>query len=268
MSPIDYALKEIKYKIPKQILEAAFLQSRGFGDINNKMPISIDYRIREEVIEPRVMVDTNLVGGEDTHIPLSDIPPEHLPMSKTVWRVPLKLTGNRLISKVDSLVYSAGSNTPFSMTHIERSGGYTDAAKALLDSHIPIPNISNTEIRLIGENIVMADALFPFNRSLYLKCTLENDYEFNNLPKTAYPRFSKLVELAVKSFIYNSLIIDLDSAKLSGGVELGTFLSIIEGYADSEEMYEDYLTTTWSKVAILADPESKRRHLKMLVSRR
>lgn len=268
MNPIDYALKELKYKIPRQILDAAFLQSRGFGEVSHKMPISIDYRIREEVIEPRIMVDTNLVGGEDTHINLSDIPPEHLPISKTIWRIPLEYTDNRSISKVDSLVYSTGTNSNvYNVMNSAQDGLYSSASKGLLDSFKPIPNVSNADVRLVGENVVMADSLFPYISYIYLKCTLENDYQFNNFPKPAYPKFSKLVDLAVKSYIYNTLIIELDNAKLVGGQELGIFLSIVEGYSDSEELYQEYLTTTWSKIALLSDPESKRRHLKMLFSR-
>lgn len=269
MNPIDYALNTIKSKIPRQVLEACFLKSRGFGDLRTVYAVSLEHRIREDVVIPRVMVDANLVGGEDTHVDLTGLLTEHLPAGRTIWRIPLERTGGRNINKVDSLVIKTGATDgAMGRYALNQGSAVMSAVNQVMDHYAPIPNISHSEINLVGENVIMAKGLIPAMPDLYLKCTLENDDNFNNLPKTSYIKFVKLVELAVKSHIYNTLIINIDSAKLSGGRELGSFLNVVDSYADAEEMYTEYLTTTWAKIAILSDPESKRRHLEMINKRR
>ncbi len=268
MNAIQKSISDLKYLIPKAILEAAFVEQSGFGMINHRSPVSIDYRIREEIVEARVMADVNLVSGQETTIPMANVVPEHFPLNRTVWRIPFDLTSNRKITKVYSLIIGTGYNSASLNTNMQGGGELSSAADGLLDSWKSIPNISNANIRLIGENTIMADQLYPSNPSLFLRCVLENDSEFNNLPAASVPKFSKLVELATKAYIYNTLILQIDSAQLEGGRELGRFLEIVDGYADSNEMYQEYLKDTWRRVAILSDTEAKRRHLKMIVGRR
>lgn len=267
MNPVDYALGELKRRIPKQILEACFVETRGFGELWNKMPVSIDYRIREEVIESRVLVDANLMGGQDTHISLDGVPPEYLPDNRTLWRIPLEKTDNKRIVVADSIVQSSTQNGGSVATLGSDGSMVAGAARGLYTSHAPIANISSAQIRLVGENVVLADELYPYTPNLMLKCTLENDVDLNNLTRRAYPKFAKLVELAVKSHLHNELSIAINLSEITAGQELGSFSNFIEEYADAEEMYQEYLTTTWAKVAIFSDPESKRRHLEMLFSR-
>lgn len=268
MSPIDKAISDVKRKIPRQILEAAFVEKRGFGPISRRTPVSIDYRIREEVIQSRVLEDVNLMGGKLTVVPLANVRPEYLPLNRTVWRVPMDLTENKRITRVLSITMSTGASVPMNTLYNNAASSYVDAAGGLLDAHKPIPNVSDGLVQLIGENTVMAQALYPPALSLYLRCMLENDEELNNLPTTAYHSFTQLVEYAVKSYVYNELIIDVDAARLVGGQELGAFLNILEGYSDAEELYTEFLRTKWAKVALLSDPESKKRHLSMMVGRR
>lgn len=268
MNPITKALSDLKFRIPKPILEKAFLPTRTWGGIRHRTPISLDYRIRESVIDARVMVDCNLVGGTETTVPLNGILPQYLPEYKVVWVIPLSLTQNRKITRVYSLVYGDGG-VPTN-TNMYNTGGsiYDDAASGLLASHMPIPNVSNAEITLIGENTIMANAHIPQSPRLYLRCVLENDSEFNNLPPASIPRFCKLIEFAVKSYIYNELIVEMDMGELSGGANLGRFSSIVEGFADAEELYQEYFEEHWKKIAIFADDKARKRHLSMVTGGR
>lgn len=265
MNPIVKALSDLKFKIPKQVLEKAFLPTASFGGLHNRTPLSLDFHIRQEVINARVLEDCNLVGGMEVSIPIGALVPEYLPEYKVVWKIPLKLTQNRRITKVLSIVQGRGGvpvrNNMYSPNH----NAYTDASSGLLSSHTSIPNISNAEIDLIGENTVMAHMHIPATPLLYLRCVIENDQELNNLPGASVPKFSKLVELAVKSYIYNKLIITLDEAYLQGGQQLGSFLNIVEGFSDAEELYTEYLEETWRVVAFLSDKKSKKRHLRSVI---
>lgn len=265
MNPINKALSELKFRIPKPILERAFVPPRTFGGMRQRSPVSLDYRIREAVIDARVMVDCDLVGGTETTIPLASVPADYLADYKVVWSIPFTLTQNRKISRVYSLVYGDGG-VPTNATPYGQGGSQlADAARGLMSSHAPIPNVSNAEIQLVGENTIMAHQHIPLSPQLHLRCVLENDSEFNHLPPTSVHHFCKLVEFATKSYVYNELIVELDRGEIAGGADLGRFSSLVEDYADAEELYQEYFSEAWRKVAIFSDDEARKRHLKMAV---
>lgn len=268
MNPITKALSDIKFKIPKPILEEAFIRRKGYDKIGLRTPVSLDYRIREEVIDARVMPDVNLVGGQETTIPLRTIVPEYLADYKTVFRIPLTLTQNRKISKVLSLVFGDGGVPTNANMYTLGSSSYEDAASGLLASHLPIPNVSNHNIQLIGENTVLVHSNITPSPQMYLRCVLEADSEFSHLRTASIPIFSKLVEYAVKSYIYNTLIISIDEAYLTGGQALGKFQAIVEEYADAEELYQEYFKTIWRKTALFSDEESLKRHIRLVTGGR
>ncbi|MBE0438148.1 MAG: hypothetical protein IBX57_00075 [Gammaproteobacteria bacterium] len=268
MNAIDNAITDLKFKIPQAILERAFVNEAIFGSFVKRTPISIDYLIREQVIEPRVMKDLNLVGGQEVTIPLKGIIPEYTMDNKTLWRIPMAATENRRISRVYSLVIGSNQSPTTANMYNQGASAIEDATAGLMMSHLPIPNISHHDIRLVGENTVLANINHQYAPNLHLRCVLENDAELNNLTPGILPKFSKLVELAVKSYIYNKLIIQIDQAQLSGGQELGRFSSIVEEYSDAEEMYQEYFEETWRKMAVFGDKEAYKRHLKRITGGR
>jgi hypothetical protein len=87
----------------------------------------------------------------------------------------------------------------------------------------------------------------------------------SHIQPRSYKAFCKLVEYAVKAFIYNEYIIEVDMGELRGGHNLGKFKDIIEGYSDAEELYSTYLTEKWQKIAFQNDRESLTRFLKLTV---
>jgi len=264
MNAITKALSDLKFKIPKAVLEICFLPKLPFGSNRQRNLASLDYIIREAVIEGRVLVDCNLVGGTEMTIPLVNVVPEYLPDYRVIWRIPLSLTQNKRITRVYSLIFGRGGVPTLMTPYGQGLSALEDAAKGLLSSQVPIPQISVANIQLIGENVVMANMNVAPTPQLYLRCRVENDAELNNLPPTSLLHFSKLVELATKAYIYNVLYLDLDRAELAGGSDLGRFTSIVESYADAETMYEEYMTEHFRKVLFMSDTMSHRRMLKQI----
>lgn len=264
MNPIQKAIMDVKFKIPPQILQAAFVH-REFG--HRPLPIDVDALIRDRVINARVMVDCNLVGGQQVEIPLTSVRAEYLDPTTLIYRIPKALTQGRTISRLLSLGIGFGTMSMGNGVLNRNSYGYSavmDAADAVMASQAPIPMVSTAYLHLIAENTVMVTEQIALPSNVILRCYLENDEEFSQLRPTAFPKFSRLVELAVKAHIYNELSIPMGQGQLVGGMELGKFREIIDGFADSNELYDTYLQETWNKVALMNDSMSRERHLRMV----
>lgn len=265
MNPIDKAIQDVIARIPRAILNEAFMKPKGFTGLMRYTPVSLDHRIREEVLDARVIPDCNLVGGTEETIRLGSIRPDFLPDYKVVWRIPLSLTNNRRISRVYSIIYGDGGAPSSGAAYSQGCSPMAGAIEALGASHAPIPQVSNADVHLIGENTVMARMHIPQSPNLHLRVMLEADSEFSHLKPSSIPIFSKLVEYATKAYVYNTLILELDQGMITGGYSLGRFLSIVEEYADAEELYQEHYNERWRKVAVFSDDQAYKRHLRRLV---
>jgi len=266
MSPIAKALDEIKFRIPEAILKEAFKQDNYSW---RSVPISTDEIITNKVIRSRVLVDCNLVGGIETLINLVGLSPTTIDEITLVYHIPKDRTQNRTIVNALSVGYLNYTNA-FNVAGVgsvtaQAGNDVLNAALAVMQSHSGAPLISTARVSLIGNNTIMVRDANRVITNNYLRCRLSDDEDMNGLQARSIPAFCKLVELAVKSYIYNTLIIKMGSAYLSGGQELGIFKSIVEGFADSEQMYQDYLVTIWRKVAMMNDTESYTRFLKLQI---
>lgn len=268
MNPIVKAIDDLKYTIPIQILQLAF-QRDLYNQYNPNL--SLDQHIRLKVINPRVLVDCNLAGGPQVVVPLDGVQPMYADQFTTVFEVPPHKLANRTILSVLSVSYlpylasfnmSGGGATyasPGSMNSV------TQAAQRIGDAVSSIPVLSNAVVDLIGHNVFSVAEPYRVSSIYYLRCVLENEENLNNIRPRSILNFSRLVELAVKSYIYNKLIVRIDRAYLEGGQELGRVKEIIDGYAESEEMYRTYLKEVWAKVAVMNDVPSYDRLIKMSV---
>ena len=244
MTPITYALNHVRKVIPRQILDKTFLSNWQY---NNTFPISLDQRIREDVINNRVMVDCN-------------------PDAWTwIYRIPKSLTQGRSI--VAALSVSFGEGAVVGATNLipVRGNSLQDAAAGLLNSSNPIPMIATAKTHLIGDNVVLISDTMALPTTFFLRCWIENDSEMTNLNPRSYRAFAKLTELAVKSFIYNEMVIKMDMGEIFGGVQLGRFKEIIDSYSDAEEMYMTHLNEVMGRVFELNDAEGQRRHIQLMV---
>ena len=261
------ALADLKFRIPVPILKEAFKD-----DTNSwrSTPISLDEQIMSKVIRPRVILDMDNAGGHEAYISLEGLTPVPTDPMTVVYHIPKDRTQNKSIMSVLNVGF-----VNYSMSFAGSSGIGTispqsindvmNVSNAVFNSHSSAPPISTANVSLISENTIMIRDMNRIVTNNYLLCILGNDEYLNNIPFRAIPKFCKLVELAVKCYIYNTMIIKMGETYLSGGQDLGVFKSIVESYSDSESMYIDYVEQVWSKVAFAADPLTFGRFIRSMV---
>ena len=263
MLAVNKALDEIHYRIPRAILETIFID-RNIKWRSN--PISIDEQIMSLVIRPRVLVDCNLVGGTEAFINLDGVQFTRSDDYTSVYRIPKTLTQGRSINSVLNITFSDPSKvSSYGVAAGQQNTMMLQLGSSVMDAHGSIPVTSTAKVQLIGENTVMVRDTVILPANIYLRCILANDDTLSHLQLRSYPAFANLVVLAVKAYIYNSYIIELDIGQLLGGMNIGKFKEIIDSYADSEELYQTYKKEVWQKVAFQNDSSSADRYLKMII---
>lgn len=244
MNALSKSLSELQYRIPIQVLQLAFRD-----DLMNyrRAPIGLDEQILLKVVRPRVLMDIDIVGGQVVIIPLENIQPRYIDTYTMVYQIPKETTQYRSIMSVLSVGYM-----PYASAYNSMAGGIgvtkpcqmsdtLSAAQRVADSFGNIPLVSNASAEVIGENVILVRDQARITNSYQLRCVIGNEDNLNNLQPRLYHIFSKAVELAVKSYIYNTLLIKIDQAYLTGGQELGAVKEVVLGYSDAEQMYEDYI---------------------------
>ncbi len=264
MNVIKKALDEIRFEIPRQILVQAFTDPEL---VRYGSSISLDTLIREAVIDARVVPDCNLSGGVTTNIPLHGLTPEYTDITTLIYRIPKSLTQGRTITTALEVTIGDLSLLGNAALVAQSNSGLVTAAQGLLTANKPVYSPATAYVRLIGENTIMVSENYQLPTNLYLRCVLENDSAFSNLPASAYHDFAMLCKLATKAHIFNTLALSLDIGQMYSGMAMGRFKEIVDGYADANELYTTFLKDTWRKVAIFSDHEAKLRHLKQITGR-
>jgi hypothetical protein len=270
MSVINYSIDQIKYEIPSEVLQEAFMPRRydparreRYRD--NQLGVSIDSVIRKEVIEGRVAVDVNLCSGVETIISLAGLKYEQIDAWNYIYRIPDKVTAGRNITAVYSATFGHGYSTTTGSSNITQSSGLMDAAAGVMASVSPIPNTQTPYVTLIGENTVLINDVQALNTNLWLRCMLTHEPNFANIKPAYYPKFAELAILAAKAAIHNKLIIALDEGQIKAGASIGRFREVVDGYADANQMYREHLRDKWRVSSTMNDSEKYRAILRMTV---
>ena len=266
MNPIKKAIDEIRFSIPREVLNLVF-QNTTHSWRNS--PVSLEEQITNKVIRPRVIIDCDLTGGDEVFIPLEGIAQETLANYTTVYYIPKDKTQNRSINSVLSISYvsstaavSLSSNSGFNACTVTPA---LQIAQSMMDAHSPIPPVSSSKVELIGENTVMIRDLAPPNGFGFLRCILSNDEAMSHLQLRSILAFCEMSVLACKAFIYNEYIVTLDKGQLYAGQDIGVVKQIIESYADANELYRTYVKEKWTKISFMNDRESMDRFIKLQV---
>lgn len=271
MDAITYALNHIRHTIPDAILQIAFSpnsvvrRNNYWFNINETQ--SIDYNIRDRVIESRVNVDLDLFGGNQVPIDLRGVPYEQYDWQTRVYRIPPEVTGHRKIVSIQSLVYINFYNMSGYVDY-QRSNDLLSATSDLYNSISQMPIVQTANCMLLGDNTVMVrDDVVHLHDNLALICIVENEAGLANIAPQTYPLYAELVEYATKAYIYNSTIVELDQGYLMGGQNLGRIRDMIEDYADANELYRETLMERWRKASFTNDRSRFNNLIRTMVGR-
>lgn len=244
MNNADYLVSTIKSKIPMEILLRAFIKPTLY----NVIPVSLEQRIKTEIITNKVCRDCNVVSGIETLISLAGVPIQQVE-GGSIYNIGLRPTNGKIITSILSVGYGYGVLMP----------GQATISSALSD----IPLSSDVRVELIGVNTVYMEGYYTMPLTT-MRCVLENDAELGNVPVRALKFYSILCVLATKLYIYNTLTIALASGVIIQGVDMGRIKEIVDSYSDAEEMYMEQLEKV-PKVVLLSDRVSKNRHIRSLL---
>lgn len=266
---VQYAINKVKQLIPKEVLHEAFVAPIERDDAwsrRHSSVISVDHVIREKVINQIVMPDINLQTGQRVLVPLTGLLQEYQPDMTMVIRIPKHLTRGQSITSPYAIVAGSpigtlGGNV---VTNAGSGTDLLDALSGITQSRGAIPMAQDGNIELIAENTILLRAPVRQNGFLYLDCLIANNNLLSNAPPAAHPCFAKLVEFAVKNYIYVNCTIPVDMGQISGGMTVGAFSQWLDRFSDANDNYEDQMKI-WRKVFILTDPLSQDDHIKGVV---
>lgn len=262
------AAQDIIFSIPNEVLVRAFQDNIGW----RSAPISLEELILIKVIRPKVLIDANIVGGDNMIISLEGINPTYIDNYTTIYNVPLEKTNYRTIISVLSLSYLPNMihNNPMGVglgtVDINSVNDISMTGQRLLSSYANLPVISTANAEIVGTNSILIRNEIRASSGYLLKCVIANEENLNNISIRSSVQFSKLCELAVKAFIYNKLIIKIDMAALEAGQELGAIKTYVESLSDAKENYDTYLKEVWTKVAFMNDKPNFTRHVRSMVN--
>ena len=263
MQVFQKAISDIRFKIPRQILESVFIDRSTNWRMDG---LSIEQQIMDLVVRPRVFVDCNLVGGTEETVSLAGVPYERVNDVSSVYRIPKERTQGRSILSVSNITFVDPTKaTAYGAIGGENNSTMMRVGDALVNSMGSIPMTSTARVQLIAENVVMVTDYVVLPANIYLRCTLGYDQDMSNISPRSYLPLSKLVEFAVKAYIYNEMIVRMDMAQIYAGNSLGTFKEVIDGYADANELYETHLKEVIQKVLFMNDADTYYRHLRLLI---
>lgn len=264
---VEACLKRIYHNIPVQILELAF---------NPNENETLDHLIHEKVIHDRILFDCNLVAGKYKTIQLdprwieSAMIPNSVVFNNSsafnIYRIPPEARENRMLSSVIELRHVYASPYLGAMgISMPGMGGNTAgdiACQALqgqtFSKAVPLP----TPILVSGHQVKLIHTTMPQIQEIpwILMCRLNYDSEFTNLNPQAVLPLVDLTVSAVKTYIYNELVLKIDSAYIVGGHAMGRLKEIVDSYSDQGEHYLQLLRD-FNGGAVSLDGESRRRRI-------
>lgn len=262
MDAITHAINDVLYEIPEDILNDAFIDRKSRY---MRKPQSLNSAIQEKVIDRKIKPDFDNIGGVSVIIDLNGVPYEKLSNYERIYTVPRSKTLGRVISQVLRVGMNITSNyqerafgqssAGFNVSPVERS------IQSVISAHNPLPNISNAEVEILGDNVFKVNDYQNFTTDISLECLISYTKELSELKRPYYRDFSILVVLAVKAYIYKELSLKLDRTRLEGGRDFGRYKEIVDEYRDANQMYSDLLDEKWSRLLLLNDQNRKQKHI-------
>lgn len=262
MNLLKTAINRIKFGgIPLPLLKEAFSPvtynptSRKFltGQRTN---ISLDQMIEDIVIRDHVKVDLDLCSGIETTIDISSHVAEYIDDYNCIYRLDEQLLGGRMLINVIEILYGDGNLRRIDATRGCGASSMTGSIEGMLNVHLPIPKVSSARVSIIEHNTILVADTMRIPYRLYLKCTVAHEKSMNDLNKAYAGTFFKLVLLATKAYVYNTLVINVDESVVRSGVEIGRYREKLDEYSDAFELYNECLETEWAQVSLMNNKEA------------
>lgn len=252
LNAIDYALRQIKLAIPKEVLEKTFLNQNDVYK-RHRGSVNIDHLIKREVIYNYIMVDANLIGASKMSIGMEPGWIERIDTGTLIARIPKSFTQNRTITEVlnVSLRPANGYMLPYG-TNQAISDQSIQMQRVLSSYKLPVIS-GTTNATVVGENTVLFTGLVARPADLYISVMVDYDDQLSSLNKSSYLFFGELCILAVKAYIWANKIISMDKAEIEGGYALNRYTAIVEDYSTAYEDYKTYFLEKWRKISFQAD---------------
>ena len=270
LDPVNYALLEVRDTIPPAVLSLVFNSSvRKFMSSHIHDSDSALYEIRQRIIDRRVRRYVDAHSGIEVTVDLHGLQPEQVDRYTYVWRIPKSRTNGRTITSAYALTYGSNGSIGLAPNAASANFGtaqcgnsqFIDAANRLINAQANLTINQTANCTIVGENVIMINDYQPIILYGYLRCIVGSDSDFSHIKPHYMPDFAKLVILATKAYIYNNYRTDLNQGYLSGGQEMPVIREIVEGYADAEEMLQEF-RKTWRKIAQLNDPRRMARRIR------
>lgn len=236
----EYILNQIRLGIPMEILTRAFpIEGNGMH--------TLEERIYQEVIIEKVLVDMDLLGGQEFNIELDGVP--YIQKENTlIYKVPLEKTNGKIILNAISIML------PDDMSG---RGGLYGAVYG------PSATMS-TNVRLVGVNCIEVKENIS-RTNLFLKCRIGHEPNFANWESASMPHIAELALLAAKMLCYTKLTIAIGDGAVNGGSVNSYLRQAIDEMSDAREMYSEKMRVDMRKVILFQDKDVRKRIVDMVV---
>ena len=272
MNALIYAINEITHQIPHELLQAAFTIDDSPETVNLN---TVDDKILRKLIRKRVLIDMNITGGIETIIPLNSVQPSFYEYFYTIYQIPPELTMNKEIVSALNIMLMPGSGVfgqgnlggnSFGNIGYMNENPVMNVANRIGSAASPSGVLSNAHLEIVGYNTILIYANFRVLTNFGLRVLLENDSNLNNIQPRSYKDVSMACVLACKAYIYNKLIIPVNSGYLASGQDLGMFKSILESYSEAEADYNTFLRERLGAVLFMNDTTRHNRFLSSMIN--
>lgn len=243
MNVIDYCLRRIRQRIPEPILRIAFIpdELRRAG-----VASGVDNEITRLVIDEYVVPEISRMG-QYAEVDLQGLPYENDQAdyySRVYFIDDFKTGGREIIGGYLAVTPVAGQayTLPPAGSYLDgATSGINASTQQVVDSQSALPRISSAEVRVLGPNTVKIKdpGMFVYATKLMAKLSMSD--ELNEIKVDFFPLIADLAVFAVKNYVYNKLIFDMDAGKLENGMEFGAFRNEIEKYSDAGDSFNDML---------------------------
>lgn len=267
-NPYQIILSRVVQTIPKPVLQLAL---KAFNTENHKA-YNLTTFIQEHIMARVILPELNLTGGRVKTIPLKNEWQEMTPGDHggyagddgpfSLFRIPPEARDNLPISNIMSVQYPYNTYLGGGVNSSDIGlGGYclVDQMDEVLNSYtLARPRNHPTAILLAGDLVRISPTQYSMQNWL-MTCRLNFDKALTNMTDHTISSLADLTVLALKQWIYTTLIIDIDRVAMETGAEIGVIKSVIEGYADAGQLYQEkfqltrgslWLTPEWRRSLI------------------